>query len=297
MSDIYAEFGVNNAVITSTNITEHEENMLALPTNVRDGDAQIITFEEGAEGEYIPSGEEQEQVQEGDQETPEDDQAGDPSAANEGTDEEGEFQALGDPSDELVKASQQISEYADGFAQMRDQAIKAGLPADVAARIEAEYENDNELSEASLEALEEVGYGRGFVKAYIQGQEALANSYVGQIQAYAGGPEKFQAIVAHMSSHSPKAVEALENAITNQDLATVQTLINLGIASHSKKFGKAPARSVTRRAPAVPAQGTSKGAVGFESQREMIAAMSDKRYSSDAKYRQSVEAKVAASRF
>ncbi|MCO4339816.1 hypothetical protein MTQ92_12265, partial [Staphylococcus agnetis] len=146
-----------------------------------------------------------------------------------------------------------------------------------------------------LKALEAVGYSRGFVRSFINGQEALANTYVAQIQAYAGGPEKFQAILSHLNATSKDAVASLEKAIESQDLHAIKTIINLGMASHTKKFGKTPQRSVTKRAPASPAAARKSTVEGFASQREMIAAMSDKRYQDDASYRAQVEARVGAS--
>lgn len=283
MTDIYAEFGVNNAVMSSNNITEHEANMLALPVSVRDGDDEIITQE-------IPEETLEEEGEEGgEQEGHEGEQEG----ANEATDSD-DFTPLGEPDADLVAASEAVDEYADGFQQMRAQAIKAGLPVEIADQIESEYETDNKLSEASFKELEKAGFSRGFVKSFISGQEALAQTYVAQIQAYAGGPEKFQAIVAHMTANSPDAVEALEEAIGRQDLAAIKTLINLGMASRTKKFGKQPERNVNKRAPA-PSQVQTKKAEGYGSQREMIKAMSDDRYRNDPTYRAEVEAKVLRS--
>lgn len=289
MSDIYAEFGVNGAVMSSNNITEHEQNMLALPTSVRDGDESIETIDPETEVELGTEQDQDTDVEVTDNEAGD----GDNDAAEEGS--ETEFTPLGEPDAELVESSRQIDEYAEGFAQMREQAIKAGLSAEVADQIEAEYERDNQLSEASLKALEAVGYSRGFVRSFINGQEALANTYVSQIQAYAGGPEKFQAILSHLNATSKDAVASLEKAIESQDLHAIKTIINLGMASHTKKFGKTPQRSVTKRAPASPASARKSTVEGFASQREMIAAMSDKRYQDDASYRAQVEARVGAS--
>ncbi|WVH05468.1 head assembly [Pseudomonas phage Athelas] len=289
MTDIYAEFGVNGAVMSSNNITEHEQNMLALPTSVRDGDESIELVDPENESE-VTLGTEEEQEPEVEV-TDNEAEAGDESEQEAGD----EFTPLGEPDAELVESSRQIDEYAEGFTQMREQAIKAGLDPSVADAIEAEYERDNQLSEASLKALEAVGYSRGFVRSFINGQEALANTYVSQIQAYAGGPEKFQAILSHLNATSKDAVASLEKAIESQDLHAIKTIINLGMASHTKKFGKAPQRSITKRAPAAPAATRKSTVQGFASQREMIAAMSDKRYQDDASYRAQVEARVGAS--
>lgn len=287
MTDVYAEFGINNAVMSSNNITEHEQNMLALPTDVRDGDDSIGLVEptEGNESELELGTDEEGQ---GDQ------NEGEQEGADEGADSD-DFAPLGDPDEELQRVSQEIDEYADGFQQMRAQAIKAGLDPTIADRVEEEYENDNKLSEASLKALEAVGYSRGFVKSFLNGQEALAGTYVAMVQSYAGGADKFNAIRSHLSATSPDSLDALDDAITRQDLTAVKTIINLGMASRTKKFGKTPERSVTKRAPAVSQQAAQKGPKGFDSQREMIAAMSDPRYQNDSKYRLEVEARVGRS--
>jgi hypothetical protein len=283
--DVYASFGVNGAVMSSNNITEHEQNMLALPTNVRDGDDEIETL--GAEEQGDDQDEDDQDQNDGSEEGDED------SAQDEDGADSDDFTPLGEPDAELVQSSKEIDEYAEGFQQLRAQAIKMGLPADAASAIEAEYEADQKLSEKSLAALEAVGYSRGFVRSFIAGQEAVASKYVSQIQAFAGGPEKFTQILGHLKANSPDAVVALEEAMGRQDLASIKTIINLGMQSRTKKFGKAPERSATKRASAPSA--AAKASEGFASQREMVTAMSDPRYQNDATYRRSVEAKVGAS--
>lgn len=299
-ADVYAEFGVNGAVMSSNNITEHEQNMLALPTSVRDGDDEITLSDDGGakEGELLPEEDNGEtEVNDGTDNNQSDEvtnEGGD--GEGEGQGEEFEFTPLGDPDADLISASAAIDEYADGFSQMQAQAIKAGLPQEVADRVMKEYEADQQLSEESLAELEKVGYSRGFVKSFISGQEALASTYVAQIQAYAGGPEKWNAIASHLKANSPDAMVALEDAITRQDLPAIKTLINLGMASRTKKFGKQPERNVSHRAPAQGAkQAPQKGPQGFANQREMIAAMSDPKYQNDAEYRALVEQRVGRS--
>uniref|UniRef100_A0AAU6W0S3 Capsid assembly protein n=1 Tax=Pseudomonas phage Ghual01 TaxID=3138534 RepID=A0AAU6W0S3_9CAUD len=283
MTDIYAEFGVNGAVMSSNNITEHEQNMLALPTSVRDGDDAINLADETDE---VLEGEEQDEQEEGSEE-------GEQDGADEGA-ESDDFTPLGEPDAELIQSSKEIDEYAEGFQQLRAQAISLGLDAATADAIEQEYEVDNKLSEASLKALEKVGYSRGFVRSFIAGQEAVAAKYVAQIQSFAGGADKFQQVIDHLSANSPDAVAALEEAMGRQDLNAVKTIINLGMASRSKKFGKSPERAVNKRASA-PAVSQRATVEGFASQRDMIAAMSDPRYQADPAYRKSVEQKVGAS--
>lgn len=302
-SNPYAQFGVHNAVITGDSLEDHQQNMLAQDVAVRDGDDAVelvsdygVTVTDLVNDELdtedritvnITDGEFQSQVQD----------EGDEPQSEEGNDDvlEGEFTPLGDIPDDLTATSTQITEYADGFQQMKAQAVERGLPAEMAAQVETEYTENGELSEASLKALEEAGFGRGFVKAYIKGQESLAEQYVAKITEFAGGKEAFNRVLAHMQSTSPEALEALEEAIQRQDIKAVKTTINLAMASQTKKFGKAPARNISKAAPASAPKAARAEVQGFPNSDAMVAAMSDRRYATDPAYRAGVQAKVAAS--
>lgn len=286
MSDIYAEFGVNNAVISSDNIEEHEQAMLAKPIEVRDGDDRI----EAVESDESTSEEETEgQAQE--VELSESDES-DESGETEG--EEAPFQPVGEPSEELVQSSARIAEHEGAFTDMVDTAIERGLSAESVARIQQEYAEDG-LTEKSYQELAAAGYSKNFVDSYLRGQEALVEQYVAGVIAFAGGQQNFDALYTHLQTNSPDSAEALVAAMENRDLKTVKAIINLAAGSRSKTFGKPAARSVTKRG--IPAAAIAVKSEGFTSSAQMIKAMSDPRYATDAEYRRSVEQKVAASSF
>lgn len=296
----YAQFGVHNAVMTSDAIEDHRQNMLELDVAARDGD-DAITLHEDADVQVTDLVDDELNTDDRIEiNVPTDGEFNEQADQNEGDEvaDEGDaeaFEPLGDIPDELTQTSNQISEYADGFQQMKAQAVERGLSAEMAARVEAEYEADGELSDESLKALEEAGYGRGFVQAYVKGQESLAEQYVSKIMDFAGGKDAFNRVLTHMQANSPDALEALEDAIQRQDIKSVKTTINLAMASQTKKFGKAPSRNVNARAPASAPQRSAPAVEGFANTDAMVAAMSDRRYQTDAKYRSSVQAKVAAS--
>jgi hypothetical protein len=277
--DIYAEYGVNNAVMSSSDIAEHEQNMLALNVDARDGDDSLMI----EEPEELEEGEEAEQEE------------GSENEQEEGS--EDEFEHLPDVPDDLKAASDAISQYADGFTALRDQAVKNGLPEATAAQIEAEYEQSNKLSAESYAALEKAGYSQQFIDSYIQGQESIADKFVAQVINYAGGKDRFDKIVTHMQSGDKESVESLYEAMERQDLKAIRTILNLGMQSHTKKFGKAPARSVTKTVPSSPAKRNSQAAQGYASQREMVSDMGKPEYRHDPAFRAKVEARVAASSF
>lgn len=284
-ADVYAAFGVSNAVMSSSDPVEHEQNMLALDVATRDGDASIDLVEP-------PEGEQEEEPEE-EQEGSEDEQdEHQETQDDQGQPEAGDFEPLGEPDAELTKASADIEEYATGFFELRTQAIKSGLSADVADRIESEYESDGHLSDDNYEQLAKAGYSKGFVNSFIQGQEALAQTFVAKITEYAGGKEQFDRVIAHLKANSPETVDVLFDAIERQDLKAIRSTINLGMASQTKKFGKQPARSLNRRSAAPAGPTPSQKVQGFESQTEMVKAMSDPRYGRDMKYTAEVESKV-----
>ena len=287
MTDIYAEFGVNNAVIAGSTPEEHEEAMLALDVSARDGDDSITldTQEEEEQAEESAEEEQAEEVEDSEEEA-DDEQADEAS-------EESELKAVGDIPEELEATLKDMDANLNGLEELKAAAAERGLTPEVMAAIESEYEAGG-ISKASYEALAEAGYSKGFVDSYLRGQEAMAERYAASVIQMAGGQENFDNLVKHLEVNAGGS-ESLMNAIQNRDIGTVKMIINLAAGSRVKTFGKPAARTVTAKAK--QAAPVSKAAVGFTSKAEMINAMSDKRYATDAKYRSVVEQKVAHSTF
>ena len=304
-ADVYASFGVNNAVMTGSTPTEHEQNMLSLDVAARDGDDAIVLSEEPSSHDDDPYAAGEDPFADGEDDEgriqvriSEDGNEAEFATGNEAElDTEGEadeFEPLGDTPEELSQVTEQLGQHEEGFQAMVEQAVERGLSAESVTRIYEEYESDG-ISEKSYAELEAAGYSRAFVDSYISGQEALVDQYVNQVVAFAGGKERFSAIHTHLEATNPAAAESLETAMMNRDLATVKAIINLAGESYTKKFGKPANRSVTKRA--TPVKPVARQKEGFTNQAEMIKAMSDPRYRSDAAYRQMVEQKVIDSSF
>lgn len=311
-ADVYASFGVNSAVLTGSTPEEHQENMLALDVAARDGDdaIELNTNNDDPYGSDVdPFGEQDEgrmQVRiaadgsddtEGDEPDSEEQQDDTENQPEEVTDdgEPEEFKPIGETPADINEASQQLEEHEAGFNDMVATAIERGLSQDAVTRIQQEYQNEDSLSEESYRELAEAGYSKAFVDAYIRGQEALVNQYVEKVMDFVGGRERFQQVYGHMKTNNPEGAEALIKAFESRDVATMKTILNLAGQSRDKTFGKKAERTITKRA--TPAKPAARKAEGFESQAEMIKAMSDPRYRSDSKYRREVEQKVIDSKF
>lgn len=306
-ADVYASFGVNSAVLTGSTPEEHQENMLALDVAARDGDdaIELNTNSDDPYGSDVdPFGEQDEgrmQVRisaDGSDEPDSEEQQGDTEESQSEEVTEGEpeeFKPIGETPADINEASQQLEEHEAGFNDMVATAIERGLSQDAVTRIQQEYQNEDSLSDESYRELAEAGYSKAFVDAYIRGQEALVNQYVDKVMDFVGGRERFQQVYGHMQTNNHEGAEALIKAFESRDVATMKTILNLAGQSRDKTFGKKAERTITKRA--TPAKPVARKAEGFESQAEMIKAMSDPRYRSDSKYRREVEQKVIDSKF
>lgn len=304
-ADVYASFGINSAVMSGGSVSEHEQNMLALDVAARDGDDAInlAEVEEDATERDLydntdPFGQEDDedriQVRIGEEVEPVEDTPEEDSEGEEAGEEDTEFTPLGDAPEDLTAASEQLGEHEQGLQDMINTAAERGLSAESIARIQEEYEGDG-ISEKSYAELEAIGYSRSFIDSYIRGQESLVDSYVASIKNYAGGAEQFDTLFSHLENTNPEAAESLLNAMEARDLGTVKAIINLAGVSRSKTYGVKPTRTVTSRATPAKPQAPKKEA--FASRGEMVKAMSDPRYRTDAAYRRSVEQKVWNSDF
>ena len=306
-ADVYASFGVNSAVLTGSTPEEHQENMLALDVAARDGDdaIELNTNSDDPYGSDVdPFGEPEEgrmqvriSADGSDEQDGEEGQGDEEGQLEEVTDdgEPEEFKPIGETPADINEASQQLEEHEAGFNDMVATAIERGLSQDAVTRIQQEYQNEDSLSDESYRELAEAGYSKAFVDAYIRGQEALVNQYVEKVMDFVGGRERFQQVYSHMQTNNPEGAEALIKAFESRDVATMKTILNLAGQSRDKTFGKKAERSIAKRA--TPAKPAPRKAVGFESQAEMIKAMSDPRYRTDSKYRREVEQKVIDSTF
>ena len=153
-----------------------------------------------------------------------------------------------------------------------------------------EYNSKGELSQESYAKLAEAGYSKAIVDAIIAGQAAAADSFSRAILDHAGGPDAFKALTEFAQTNSPATVAAYNAAIERQDIATATALLDGLKASRDAKFGTRNPQIEARPTPAASAK-----VQGYASQSEMIAAMSDPRYSRDRAYTQEVERKVQAS--
>lgn len=254
--------------ILSGDLTEAEMALLQNDAEVRDGD-DIITID----------------VNDGDEEG---EQEGDPEGDQEGEKGEGEKEDDGEaelPTDDAITAS--ISESVDSLTNIAKDATAKGV--DVQAAID-EYYSAGKLSDETFAKFAEAGIDQGVLKALIAGGEAQTQQMYAAIYREAGGKEGFAKLSSFAQANDPAGIDAYNRAVENSDLKTANTILKGWKAQMGAKYGTANkgvqnGKPTGAKAPAV---------VGYESSAEMVKAMSDPRYRSDAKYRAEVERKTAA---
>lgn len=149
------------------------------------------------------------------------------------------------------------------------------------------YDEAGALTEVQYTELEAAGYPKAAVDACIAGLQATADKFVGTVKEYAGGTEGFDRMAAFVKSQGEAQVAAFNTIMTTADLPTIKEYLNGVKAQMVAKNGTANG--------SVLGSATSGATKGFSNVTEMTKAMSDPRYGRDAKYTQSVEARVAAS--
>lgn len=158
-----------------------------------------------------------------------------------------------------------------------------------------EYADNGTLSEESYEALKKAGIPKKLVDSYIAGQEAIvqkqqefAESTVKELKEIAGGDEGYAAVVKWASSSlSKEEIGAFNMAIESGNKALASMAIRGLVESYNREYGSTP-KLLGGGNPGLAEE-------GFNDVDEMVRAMSDPRYKTDAHYRKNVEAKVARS--
>lgn len=152
-----------------------------------------------------------------------------------------------------------------------------------------EFQEKGELSPESYEKLQKAGIPKEIVDGYIAGQKLIAEQQQTRVFDTAGGQEEYAKMVdwakTNLSTEERKAYnDTLESGDMNKILLAVRGLR----ASYEDANGRTPNLVNT----------TSNGSAGsapFQSQAQLIQAMSDPRYRTDPAYRAEVEKRLAVS--
>ena len=149
-----------------------------------------------------------------------------------------------------------------------------------------EYQSTGSLSPESINKLEQAGYPKAMVDAYITGLEAQANKFVDTVKSYSEG--KWDNIVELVKSQGQEAIDGFNATLNTGNLSQIKLMINGLLAQHKTQFGTS-----NPLVTGMPTATTNQA--GFTSKQEMVSAMADKRYGRDMSYTREVQTKVKMS--
>lgn len=255
--------------ITSGELSADEQAILAgSGVEVRDGDDLInVEQEEGNEEEVLEV--------ELDTEKKPDEEA--PPALTPITEQ---------TTDELVMAG--LKERQDAFQAAASKVAEAGIDP---ATVVNEFNTEGKLSDATYAALEGAGYPKAAVDEMIADQQAQAQAYYSAVYAHAGGDAGFQRLATFAQSNDPAAVTKFNEAIEAGDLETCKSIIQSLKGKLVAKYGSTNKGLAGK--PASASKATPK-VEPYADRKDMVAAMSDKRYGRDKAYTESVGSRVLA---
>ena len=162
-----------------------------------------------------------------------------------------------------------------------------------------EYAEEGALSDGSYAELAEMGFSRELVDTYIAGREAaerttrdLAASEESEILAIAGGSESYRKMIEWAKdAFSAEEAAAYDEIMETGDRNKIGIAVRGLVARYADKFGSSP--KLVKKGGG--GRGVTAHVKGFESQAEMIKAMSDRRYGEDDDYTRKVDERTAYS--
>ena len=152
-----------------------------------------------------------------------------------------------------------------------------------------EYENSGTLSADTFQKLQDAGYSKAVVDAYIAGMEATAERFERTVHDYVGGKEQFQRLSQFVSSQGQDTVDAFNKVVGTGDLMQIKLALQGFQAQMSQKYGT--------QGRSIMGSGSVPTVSGYSNKAEMVTAMSDPRYGRDPGYTRSVQDKTMRSTF
>lgn len=166
---------------------------------------------------------------------------------------------------------------------IKTELVSKGLDFDKLAQ---EYENDGQLSNESLQALEKAGYPKPIVDAYIAGLEAKAEKFTNSVKALAGGDKGWEELATFIKAQGEATTKAFNDVLNSGNIGAIKLAVEGLQAQKVAKYG-------TSNKTLLGSNGNMPSNTGYETQEEVVKAMSDKRYGKDANYTRTVQMKLS----
>jgi hypothetical protein len=151
-----------------------------------------------------------------------------------------------------------------------------------------EFNKTGDLSDESIKAVAAMGIPEDLVRAYVNGQKAVAEANIGSVMGLVGGREQYQSVIDWAGENLPdEEIDAFNAIMDGGNMNSIKMAVQGLKARYEQSNGKS-GRLI---------QGETTGPSGgaFRSIAEIVSAMKDPRYAKDPAYRKDVEQRVALS--
>lgn len=163
-------------------------------------------------------------------------------------------------------------------AAARKTIVDAGV--DIGAISKEFMSNDGKLTDGTMKLLTDKGIPKEAIDTYIAGAKAAAEGIVADITQVAGGSEKLAEVYNWAKANLSQSELAGYNAIMDQGNKDASRMVFESLFTRfNKATGTEPVLVTAPRAP------TTSGPAPYESNAQIVAAVSDPRYRNDAAYR------------
>jgi len=193
---------------------------------------------------------------------------------------------------ELEKSKSKGADTADDDAGETDEAAEkavdeAGLDMEA---LSAEYTENGELTEESMDALAKVGITEDMVKSYIAGQEAQATEAQKSLLEPIGGDiEVYNEMTAWAGDNlSDAEIEEFNSVLETGNPASVKMAIRDLSAKYNGANGSEPGRQLSGKP-------NTSGVSVYESTADLMKDMQNPEYAKNPSFRAKVEAKLGRS--
>lgn len=193
--------------------------------------------------------------------------------------------------EELIKSYQEL-EKKIGQPKEEDQPLTAepkaeGLKGIDFSSVQNEFEENGELSEATIKSLEDSGLPKSYVDNYIEGIKAVATKFEAEAHESVGGKEEYGKMIDWVQNNlSDTEIQMFNEGIDRDNQTAIYTI--KGMAARYRAETTEPNLTVGET-------GTATSGLKYESMAQVKADMSNPKYANDPAFRKQVEDKLARS--
>lgn len=203
-----------------------------------------------------------------------------------GDQQQGSQDSQGGQDSQDGQEDQQSQDSQTIYSEQVDKALNnAGIQP---SEVQKEYSENGGLTDETYSKLEQAGYPREMVDAYVQQMETQAQQGVQEVMQEAGGEDQYNNMVEWAKANlSQDEITEFNKAVNGGQEAAKWAVRGLA-AKYQASEGSEPGRQLGGRQ-------SSASSDTFRSTQQVVEAMKDSRYQSDPAYRQYVQEKLSRS--